>query len=183
MQHYHRCLRARRWRTHVSQRCQNIPRWETGLGSANDVTHRKRMEGFGIFKKSVSWVETCIGKRRLAFPFSQRPCDACARVGGGRWKSQNRKNGNLSPYVEELLNSKVICFVPEQRRRVFNVSKFLCSLYIYIYMNIPCKFHIFMYMAMVHIYIWCQSWACRTWHCSDWVPSVSNRRSEKRLRT
>ena len=38
--------------------------------------------------------------------------------GGGRWKSQNRKNVYLSPYVEEPLNSKVIeNFVPELRSR------------------------------------------------------------------
>ena len=36
----------------------------------------------------------------------------------GRWKSQNRKNVYLSPYVEETLNSKVIkSFVPELRSR------------------------------------------------------------------
>ena len=42
-----------------------------------------------------------------------------ARDGGlGRWKSQNRKNVYLSPYVEEPLNSKVIkSFVPELRSR------------------------------------------------------------------
>ena len=40
------------------------------------------------------------------------------RVGGGRWKSQNRKNVYLSPNVEKPLNSKVIkSFVPELRRR------------------------------------------------------------------
>ena len=41
------------------------------------------------------------------------------RVGGrGRWKSQDRKNVYLSPYVEEPLNSKVIkSFVPELRSR------------------------------------------------------------------
>ena len=36
----------------------------------------------------------------------------------GRWKSQNRKNVYLSPYVKEPLNSKVIkSFVPELRSR------------------------------------------------------------------
>ena len=36
----------------------------------------------------------------------------------GRWKSQNRKNVYLSPYVEKSLNSKVIkIFVPELRSR------------------------------------------------------------------
>ena len=38
--------------------------------------------------------------------------------GRGRWKSQNRKNVYLSPYVEEPLNSKIIKnFVPELRSR------------------------------------------------------------------
>ena len=37
---------------------------------------------------------------------------------GGKWKSQNKKNVYLSPYVEEPLNSKVIkSFVPEVRTR------------------------------------------------------------------
>ena len=51
---------------------------------------------------------------------------------GGRWKSQNRKNVYLSPYVEKPLNSKVIkSFVPELRsRKCFRVSGFLCSIYI-----------------------------------------------------
>ena len=42
----------------------------------------------------------------------------CTRWEGGRWKSQNRKNVYLSPYVEEASNSKVIkSFVPELRSR------------------------------------------------------------------
>ena len=50
-------------------------------------------------------------------------------VGGGRWKSQNRKNVYLSPYVEEPLNSKVIkSFVPELWSRkcfsCFEISMF-----------------------------------------------------------
>ena len=40
---------------------------------------------------------------------------------GCRWKSQNRKNVYLSPYVEEPLNSKVIkSFGPELRRKCFS---------------------------------------------------------------
>ena len=35
----------------VTQRCHNSPRWETGLESANDVTHRKHEEDFGDFEK------------------------------------------------------------------------------------------------------------------------------------
>ena len=64
-------------------------------------------------------------------------------VMGGRWKSQNRKNVYLSPYVEEPLNSKVIkSFVPELRSRyvffVFRDSYVICK---YV-MNILCTFHI-----------------------------------------
>ena len=61
--------------------------------------------------------------------------------GGGRWKSQNRKNVYLSPYVEEPLNSKVIkSFVPELRRR----KCFLGSMYI-CYEHSMYVSHIFMY--------------------------------------
>ena len=76
--------------------------------------------GFGeILKKSVSWDETCLGRRRLVLACSQRPlCFLCFFLGGGRQKSQNRKIVPLSPYVEEPLNSKVIkSFIPEQRSR------------------------------------------------------------------
>ena len=45
----HACGRSRR----VTQRCHNSPKWETGLGSANDITNRKRT---GDFEK-VSRVE------------------------------------------------------------------------------------------------------------------------------
>ena len=37
---------------HFNQRCHNSPRWETGLHSANELTHRKRSEDFGRFWKS-----------------------------------------------------------------------------------------------------------------------------------
>ena len=74
--------------------------------------------GFGDFEK-VSGVETCLGRRRLAIACSRRPWVGVALDGeGGRWKSLNRKNVYLSPYVEEPLNSKVIkSFVPELRNR------------------------------------------------------------------
>ena len=45
-------------------------------------------------------------------------CGGCRTRWGVRWKSQNRKNVYLSPYVEEPLNSKVIkSFAPELRSR------------------------------------------------------------------
>ena len=57
---------------------------------------------------------------------------------GCRWKSQDRTNLYLSPYVEEPLNSKVIkCFVNEVFS-VFRDSHILC---IYV-TNILCTFQI-----------------------------------------
>ena len=90
--------------------------------------------------KKVSWVEFCLGRRQLAFACSlksgQWPLWQVPHVlGWSRWKSQNRKNVYLSPYVEELLNSKVIkSFVPELRS-VF-CKCFLCF-------KIP-MFHVYM---------------------------------------
>ena len=65
---------------------------------------------------------------------------------GGRWKSQNRKNVYLSPYVEEPLNLKVIkSFEPEQRsRKCFSCFEILCSMYI-------CHEHP-MYISRIHVY-------------------------------
>ena len=87
------------------------------------------MEDFGDFEK-VSWVESCLGRRRLTFSCSRRPRAAVARDVGGRWKSQNRKNVYLFPYVKEPLNSKVIkSFVLELRIcKCFHVSGLPCSM-------------------------------------------------------
>ena len=66
----------------------------------------------GILKKSVSWVVSCLGRRQLTFACSQRPWAGVARDGWGRWKSQNRKNVYLSPYVEVFFvfrDSYVLC--------------------------------------------------------------------------
>ena len=88
----------------------------------NDVMHRKRSWRILGFWKGQSGVETCLGRRRLAFVCSPKPVQwplwQVPHEMGGSWKSQNRKNVYLSPYVEEPLNSKVIkSFVPEQRSR------------------------------------------------------------------
>ena len=102
----------------ATQICHNSPRWETRLQSAGDVTHQKRAEDLGDFEK-VSWVEnwTPNEKGRLSLP-RRGLGQVSLEMGGGRWKSQNRKNVYLSPYVEEPLNSKVIkSFVPELRSR------------------------------------------------------------------
>ena len=55
------CARSER----VTHRCHNWnPRSETELGSANDVTHRKRAGDFGRFEK-VSW--SCRPKKKGDF--------------------------------------------------------------------------------------------------------------------
>ena len=100
--------------------------------SANDVTHRKRTEDFENLKiKSVSWVETCLGRRRLTFVCSQRPWAGVARD-GGRWKSQNRKNVYLSfcRRTFKLKGNKKFRTWTKKSLRVFRISRFLGSLHI-----------------------------------------------------
>ena len=108
----------------------------------------------GDLKKSVSWVESCLRRRRLTFACLRRPCDGCARVvggGGGRWKNQNRKNVYISPYVEEPLKSKVIkSFVPELRsRKCFSCFK-IPMFYVYMLWTLHVRFP-YSYMAMVYL--------------------------------
>ena len=131
------------------------PRWETGLESANDVTLRKHARRiWGIFLKSqLSW-ELDIEREGSTFgarwgETNLRATDAARD--GSRWKSQNRKNVYLSPYVEEPLNSKVIkSFVPKLRsRKCFFVFRDSYDICIYV-MNILCTFHI------------SASWLCNT---------------------
>ena len=74
---------------------------ETGLVSANDVTHRKRAEDFGKFEKVslLSW-ELDTGREGLTFGARRGQTNlratGAAPDGEGRWKSQNRKNVYLS---------------------------------------------------------------------------------------
>ena len=99
---------------------------------------------WGILKK-VSWVESCLGRRRMTFA-----CNGCARD-RGRWKSQNRKNVYPSPYAEEPLNSKVIkSFVPNLRSRkcfsCFEIPRFYEHMLWKIYVHFP-----YLCLAMVHL--------------------------------
>ena len=113
--------------------------------------------GFGGFWKS-QFVElrTRHRTRRDDFRGSQRPDEfaryGCrTRWGEDRWKSQDRKNVYLSPYVEEPLNSKVIkSFVPELRSRkcfsCFEIPMF----FVYMLWTFYVRF-IYPYLAMVYI--------------------------------
>ena len=131
---------------HVTQRCHNSPDGKRGYRVR--VTSRtgsaRRILG------QLVELRTRHRTRRVNFRGSQRP-DKFVRYGrrtrwGGRWKSQNRKNVYLSPYVEEPLNLKVIkSFVPEIRS-VFRVLRFLCSMYI-------CYEHS-MYVSHICIWLW-----------------------------
>ena len=146
-------MHARAEQTFHSEMSQ-LPTLEARLQSAGDVTHRKSAEDFGRFWKSQRVaLRTGHRRRRLTFACSRRPLWRVPHVlGGGRWKSQNRKIVPLFQYVEEPLNSKVIkSFVPEQRSRqvffVFRDSYVLCSMYIYIWTS-----HI--HFAYSCIWIW-----------------------------
>ena len=104
------CARGRRGR--VTQRCHNSPRWETGLASANDVTHRKRAKDLGNSKK-VSRVETRYRTRRVDFRLL-----ACLGRCRTRWGPDEK--ARIERFCVSLLmskktlNSKVIkIFVPE----------------------------------------------------------------------
>ena len=108
----------------------------------------------GIWKKWVelSWVLRSEEERWLSLARSGLVAGA-ARDGGG-WKSQNRKNLYLSPYVEEPLNSKVIkSFVPELRSckcfSCFGIPMF----YVYMLWAFYVRFTHIPIMAMVHFTI------------------------------
>ena len=122
----------------ITQRCHNSPDGKRGYRVQVTSRTGSAQRILGILKKSVCWVELSpasgedgwfsLARRSQASGLGQ----VSHEMMGGRWKSQNRKNMYLSPYVEEPLNSKVIkSFVPELRsRKCFRVSRFLCSMYI-----------------------------------------------------
>ena len=76
--------------------------------------HWKRAEDLGRFEKvsllswelDSEWEGSTFGARRSQT--NLRATGTAWDRGGGRWKSQNRKNVYLSPYVKEPLHSKVI---------------------------------------------------------------------------
>ena len=123
--------------------------------------HRKcaRAEDFGDFLKSqLSWV--LLGRRQWLLLARGGLGQVSHEMGGG-WKSQNRKNVYLSPYVEEPLNSKVMKKFRTWTKKlsnVFRLLRFLRSIYIcyehyerfayrYEYVHFT-----YSYLAMVHIW-------------------------------
>ena len=80
---------------------------------------------------------------------------------GDRWKSQNRKNVYLSPYVEEPINSKVIkSFLLNPRsRKCFSCFE-IPMLYVYIYTNIMnvLRTGMNMFISRIRIWLWYTMW-------------------------
>ena len=73
---------------------------------------------WGFWKSQLVELRTGHRTRRVDFRLLAEVLGRCRTRWGCRWKSQNRKNVYLSPYAEELLNSKIIkSFVPELRSR------------------------------------------------------------------
>ena len=125
--------------------------------------HRKRAEDLGILKKSASWVENWTPNEKGWLSLDREGLGQVSHKMGGRWKSQNRKNVYLSPYVEEPLNSKVIkSFVPELRSRkwfsCFEIPMFYVYIYIYIYIWALYVHFAYPYLAMVNIFLEISIW-------------------------
>ena len=73
---------------------------------------------FGEFWRKLVELRTGHRTRRVDFRLLVEALGRCRTRWRGRWKSQNRNNVYLPPYVEKPLNSKVIkSFVPELRSR------------------------------------------------------------------
>ena len=106
-----------------------------------------------FWRKSVSW-ELDFEREGSTFGARWGQTNLCStgttHVEGRRWKSQNRKNVYLSPYVKKPSNSKVIkSFVPELRSRkcfsCFGIPMF----YVYMLWTFCVRFK-YPYLAMVH---------------------------------
>ena len=121
----------------------------------NDVMYWKRSRGgfWRFWKSQLSWVLP--REKMVEFRLLTEALGRCRTRWGGKWKSQNRKNVYLSPYVEEPLNSKLIkSFVPElSSRKCFSCFK-IPMFYVYVLciyvINIICTFHAYPYLSMVY---------------------------------
>ena len=130
-----RTFRLSAWVTQVQylRRCSRTchsemsqqPRWETGLASANDFTHRKCAEDLGNFEESEQSRELDTEREGLTFACQRWPWAAVARDGVGQMKKPEQKE----------------CVSLSLCRRTFKLKgnkKFRDSyvIYIYIYMYI-----------------------------------------------
>ena len=123
----------------------------------------------GDFEK-VSWVELSPASREDGWLSRARGGlgQVSHEMGRGRWKSQNRKNVYLSPYVEEPLNWKVIkSFVPELRSRkcfsCFEIPMF----YVIYFTNIPCTFQYSSMGMLQYDFQHKFNWLLMRWYCEE----------------
>ena len=108
--------------------------------------------GFWEIWEKVSWAESCLGRKRLTFARSPRPCSRChtwfgtdGKVSIERWY--------LSPYVEKPFNSKVIKKLRTRTKKsevffVFRDSYVLCYIWTF--------YEHYMYVSRIHV------WLCYT---------------------
>ena len=110
----HRCWHARGEDVSFTDVKIKIPdRWADQWIWMTACTRSARGGFWGFWKSQL--VESCGPKKKGDFRLLAQALWRVPHVlrGGGRWKSQNRKNVYLFPYVEDPLNSKVIkSFVP-----------------------------------------------------------------------
>ena len=121
----------------VTPRCHNSPDGKQGYRVWVTSRTRSTRRIWGILKKSAELSSASGEDGWLSLARQSRAsglCGGCRMRCGGRWKSQNRKNMNLSPYVEEPLHSKVIrSSVPELRSRKCFSRFEIPVFYVYIY--------------------------------------------------
>ena len=154
-------------RKRVTQRCHNSPDGKRGYRVRVTSRTGSAWRIWGILKKSVSWVEFYLGRRRLAFACSRKPCGGCRT----RWRGWADGKARIErmcislPYVESF-NSKVIKgFVPEPRSRkcfflCFEIPMFyaymLWTFFFFLCFGIP-MFYVYMlwtfYVRFTHIRI------------------------------
>ena len=159
MQHQCRCSCARG--ADVPLRDVTIAQMEKG---ATECGWRHAPEARGVFWgfwKSqlfeLSWVLPSEEERWLLL--AHRGLGRVSHEIGSRWKSQNRKNVYLSPYVEEPLNSKLIkSFVPELRSRkcfsCFEIPMFYVYMLWTVYVRFTYPYHEYDIYIYIYIYIY-----------------------------
>ena len=113
-----RCSRACAGGANISLRDVTIAQMRNGASKCEWRHAPEARGGFGKFWRKLVELRTRLRTKRVDFHLLTEALGRCRTRWGGRWKSQNRKNVYLSPYVKEPLNSKVIkSFVPELRSR------------------------------------------------------------------
>ena len=125
-------VRARGQSGRVTQRCHNSSRWETEASEC-EWHHAPEARGrfWEILKRSVSWDEPCLGRRRLALACSQRPLWRVPHVLGEQMKMSEWKDYAslfLCRRTFKIKGNKKFRTWTERSLCVFRISIFLCSI-------------------------------------------------------